>query len=184
MAILGILTILLAGIFGPPGFAGLRRHPERSFESQRKEQRKIVQDRIATAGGWAALRGDCERWVTNLQGNYFVWSSHGTMAYVFESSNSVTIRDYSTNVDSGFLPPAVAALQPHFIEFQVSAAGPTVVPMQLFGMHRTGMWDIPYYGIWVVCGPAPSDYTPTRSDGQGPAHTFIQIAPGVFEAYE
>jgi hypothetical protein len=172
------LTLLVACLVFPmlsrPG-----RGP--SFETQRKEQRKIVQQRVLAAGGWAAVRGACNSLTTNLPHDYFYWRPPVTNAQVTWFSNNGPAGTYVTNLDYGPLPAPLATLQPRTVEFDVVTNDLTVVKIELFGMHRTGAWDVPYYGIYVVCGVAPLRYQPAV---EGPGHFLSEVSERVFEVYQ
>lgn len=171
--------IVLALFFTFPALTGGSRG--RSFDAQRKEQRQIIQNRVVAAGGWAAVQSGCEMLVSNSPSDYFFWAPPVTNAHVTEFSNSVIARRYMTNIDYGPLPPSLALLVPHVIEFDVATNRPTIVKMMLFGMHRTGGPDIPYYGLWVVCGETRRDYTPSITEG--PGRVINKVADAVFEVH-
>jgi hypothetical protein len=135
-----------------------------SFEVQRASQRKLSQERVQGLGGWAVLAADCRKLVADSKTDYFQW---------------VSIHDSSEN--DGKLPSSITALKPHEVMFEVSTNAPTVVRIKLFGMHRTGGWDVPYYGLWVVCGGARPDYVPPITEG--PARSVAKITNEIFEAY-
>lgn len=157
--ILGVCVIVLLLI------VSIVTQPSRgyAFEKQRTEQRKIVQERVKKAGGWAALRRECES-LTNST-NYYFWH------YQWDASGKV---DYSA------LPPSLATLEPHEITLDPSATN--VVQIELFGLHRTGGTDTPYYGLWFVCGNVPTNYTPVLTGG--PARTLSKLEDGLFEVYQ
>jgi hypothetical protein len=163
-----------------PIVTGPNRGP--SFETQRKWQRKTVEERVQSAGGWAAVRRDCETLVANSPHSYFFWFPPRTNAHVTEYSNSVPFRSYVTNIDYGHLPTALATLQPREIESDTITNGPAIVRIKLFGMRRTGMRDIPYYGLWVVCGGSSHDYVPRLTGGPGRA--IKKVADGIFEVHQ
>ena len=163
-----------------PIFTGPSRDP--TFEEQRKGQRKTLHERIQAAGGWAVLRANCQSLVVSSGEGSFSWHREWTNGQVIEYSNSVPTRQRVTNIDYGRLPRSLAALQPLDVRFDVTTNEPTVVHIELFNLHRTGRRDIPYYGVWVVCGTAPQDYIPPITEG--PARTVSKIADGVFEAHQ
>lgn len=151
-----------------------------SFATQTKEQRAAVKKRVVAAGGWAALRSNCESLVTNTTLLYFKWSPPRNLR-VIDYTNNVPARTYITNLDYGMLPPMLAALQPSEVEFSVITNIPTVVRIKLFGMRSTG-WGIPYYGLWVVCGAAPPHYQPPLSETRG--RTVTEITNRIFEVHQ
>jgi hypothetical protein len=118
---------------------------------------------VKKAGGWAELRRECES-LTNST-NYYFWH------YQWDASGKV---DYSA------LPPSLATLEPHEITLDPGATN--VVQIELFGLHRTGGTDTPYYSLWFVCGNVPTNYTPVLTGG--PARTISKIEDGIFEAYQ
>ena len=154
------LILFLACALVPAYMAGHRHGP--SFATQRIEQRRIVLKRVLDAGGWDALHRDCELLVTNSHTDYFFWHPPWPNAHVTTYSNNVPTASYVTNLDLGPLPPAISNLQPHEVQFDFDTNFP-VVRIQLFGMHRTGMWDFPYYGLWVVCSSTNKEYIPKSS---------------------
>jgi hypothetical protein len=133
-----------------------------SFAKQRTEQRKIVFERVRAGGGWDTLRQECEFLVTNAPRDAkFFWISSWTNAqFATGYSNHVQTFGYHTNIDAGPLPSVIASLQPSEVEFDWPANGATVVKIKLFGIHRTGLWDTPRYGLWVVCASTNRDYMP------------------------
>jgi hypothetical protein len=177
------LLLLMLGVavwLTVPALTGPNRGP--SFATQRKEQRKVCQERVQAAGGWEALRKDCESLLTNASQGYFEWHPPITNAHVTHYSNSVPSSQYVTNIDYGPLPPTVASLRPKEVEFIVPTNGPIVVRIKLFGMGRSGMRDIPYYGLWVVCGTTPNDFVP--SIDERPHGGINKLADSVFEVYQ
>ncbi len=172
-----VLSFLAIWILFSFVIAILRRGP--SLASQRAEHRKIVLARVLDAGGWQVLHRDCELLVTNYHGNSFQWQPPWTNAIEYVYSNGVQIAEYHTNIDHGPLPPAVAYLKPQDIEFDVPKRGPTVVRIKLFGMGRTGTWDISYYALLVVFGSTNKDYVPSVN---WPANRRInKVADSIFE---
>jgi hypothetical protein len=156
----------------------IQRHGP-SLASQRTEHRKIVLARGLDAGGWEVLHRDCEFLVTNNHGNNFNWHPPWTNAIAGVFSNGVQIGQYHTNIDCGPLPPAVANLKPQDIEFDVPKSEPTVVCIKLFGMGRTGTWDISYYALLVVFGSTNKDYVP--SVNWPPGRQINKVADSIFE---
>jgi len=160
LVVLGL--ILVVTLFTIP----MLTRPNRgySFERQRKEQRKIMQERVKNAGGLAVLRRESESMFTNSSDDYFWYPQ----------------SDASGKVDYSAIPPALAQLQPREILFDPGP--PDVVKIRLFGGGRTGMTSVPYYGLWFVRGAAPTNYTPALT--WGPAHTVNKLEDRIFEAYE
>ena len=174
------LVILFAVLFVIPSL--LTRGP--SFAKQRTEQRKVVLERVQAIGGWAVLRRECEFLVTNAPRDArFFWHSSWTNAQFGTGySNHVQTFGYHTNIDAGPLPTVIASLQPSEVEFDWPANGATVVKIKLFGIHRTGLWDTPRYGLWVVCASTNRDYMPAPDP---PYYKDVnKVADSIFEAYQ
>ena len=131
---------------------------------QREEQRRIVHERVQAIGGWDALRQECVVAFGNFTTNNLLWPFH----------------DYS----GPNIPPAILQLRPREVRVWAYPDEPVIARIKLFGMHRTGARGIPYYGIWVVCSPAPTNFTP-RLDQHGVTITgkTQKIADSIFEVY-
>jgi hypothetical protein len=157
LAIFGLILFFVCTLF--PAYMAVHRHGP-SFETQRIEQRRIVLKRVLDAGGWDALHRDCELLVTNSHTDYFYWHQP---------------------FDNTPLPSAISNLQPHGVEFDLDTNFP-VVQIELFGLHRTGMWDFPYYGLWVVCNSTNKEFIPSITSG--PGRHIDKVADFVFEVYQ
>lgn len=131
----------------------------------RDGQRVLAQERVQAAGGWAVLAADSRALVENSHTDYFQWLPFPDLAQKY-----------------GPLPRSIAGLEPREITFEVSTNAPPVVRIKLFGHHRTGGQDVPYYGLWVVCGSAPPDYVPPITEG--PARNVARITNEIFEAFQ
>jgi hypothetical protein len=146
----------------------------------RIDQRKKLQERLNIAGGWNAVRRDCTLFVSNRT-DYFYWFPPATNVHITAFSNGVAIN-YTTNLDYGILPPALAALKPREMEYR-----PPVMQIRLFGMHSTGGHSTPYFGLEIVCVTNAAEYHPdlVGSGGvKGNHHSnYKQVAEGVFEIY-
>ena len=178
LLIVVFLVVFWVLIFAPP----FRRHGP-SLAQQRAEHRKIVFERVQSGGGWSELRRECEFLVTSTpRPGAFEWRPPATDAHVIQYSNSIPIADYTTNLVWGSLPPTIAGLQPEVIDCARTGGGAIVVRIKLFGLHRTGTWDISYYGLWVVCGTTNQDYSPEPNP---PLHTGAnKVADFIFEVYK
>jgi hypothetical protein len=155
----GFAAVLLWLFFRP-------RSPHHlSFEVQRASQRKLSEERVQGVGGWAVLAADCRKLVADAHTDYFQW-------FPFPDSSE----------NRGKLPGSIASLEPREIMFEVCTNAPAVVRIKLFGMHRTGGSDVPYYGLWVVCGRAPPGYVPPITEG--PARKVARITNEIFEAHQ
>jgi hypothetical protein len=154
--------------YGPPAWV------------DRIDQRKKLQERVNTAGGWIAIRQDCTLFVSNRT-DFFYWFPPATNVQVTSFSNNVAIR-YTTNLNYGTLPPALAALKPRGMEYRNP-----VMQIRLFGMHSSGGHSTPYFGLEIVCSTNAPEYRP-KVGGSGGASgnhhsTYEQVAEGVFEIY-
>jgi hypothetical protein len=159
----------------------------------RRQQRKVVYERVQAAGGWNAIRRDCELLASNKT-EPFYWHPAWPHAQVTWLSNGTSMQ-YTTNIDYGPLPPAVAALHPREItyyppqslrQFKDRSDVP-VICIRLFGIHSTGGHSQPYFGLQVVCGTNSPDYKPKSGPSggvDGNSHsTYRKVADGVFEIY-
>jgi len=110
-----------------------------SFEkkAERKKIYALAHARIEAAGGWQVVKMACLNLSTNAVNGFF--TSRG-----LEKS----------------LSPVLSKLQPREIYMSPNPDGFPVMRLQLFGVHRTGYFDAPYFGIWVVCTNRPSNYIP------------------------
>ncbi len=209
LAGLMFLVRILLGPFSPKIHAQMRRHPILhviwglfsvvSFYFffvllpagppawwDRREQRKTVSERVQTAGGWSAVRQGCELLTMNKP-EPFYWQPPVTGAWVYPNPQTEPKKYYVTNIDYGPLPPAVAALKPREIRFYPGKQDVAVMHIRLFGMHSTGGYSTPYFGLEVVCGTGAERYRPKqgKSGGvSGNSHsTYKKVAEGVYEIY-
>jgi hypothetical protein len=146
----------------------------------RIDQRKKLAERVQSAGGWDAVRRDCEMLASNKT-EPFEWYPPWTNAQVTTFLNGAEIH-YSTNIDYGPLTPAVATLKPREIRYYSG-----VMRIRLFGMHSTGGHSSPYFGLEIVCGTNNDGYHPHQGDSggvDGNSHsTYRKVAEGIFEIY-
>jgi hypothetical protein len=141
---------------------------------ERKQQRRLLTERVATAGGWEALKQACTLLVEQHPNDPFYWH-----------------RFIGTNA----LPAAIAALEPLSVQFFPPGILPheslnppvPVVQIKIFGMPSTGGNASPYLGLSVVCSTNTDAYEPRRGESKGvPGNrhtTFRKVADNVFEVY-
>jgi len=121
---------------------------------ERRAQRAKVEERVQSAGGWAALQKDCGALVVTNQDEEFSWQ--------FGQTNA--------------LPPAITALKPWEVRFDPpNVMGnfkdnpqAAVVHIRIFGMHSTGARSTPYFGLEVVSGTNAESYRPSTMGGGVP----------------
>lgn len=146
----------------------------------RINQRKKLQERVQSAGGWDVIRQDCTQFASNRT-DYFYWFPPETNAQVTWFSNNVPMH-YTTNLNYGTLPPALMTLKPREIRYS-----PPVMQIRLFGMHSTGGHSTPYFGLEVVCGLNTNGYKPNQGNSGGVSgnqhSTYNKVADGIFEIY-
>ena len=145
---------------------------------ERHNQRQEVLRRIQSAGGWAALKRDCDALAAGYNSDryHFEWSSGNT--------NS--------------LPGAIAALRPTKVEFyprkvldmfrsgNIPLFGSNlVVRITIFGFHATGGRDQQWLGLDVVCEPGLTNYNPVRRRFTPPwgYWRYRKVAPDIYEDY-
>ena len=139
----------------------------------RHDQRRVLYERVQSAGGWDALKRDCAKLVDENRDG-LRWSRGS--------------RDYKP-------PAAIAALKPKEIVYYPpgsvkGTAFDTAVPVvriRIFGLPSTGGHAAPYLGLHVVCSTNAAAYEPPRGSGEGaPGNrytTFRKVAENVFEIY-
>lgn len=179
LVIIGILAIgvvLVAPAFAP------RRYARPPFPVQREQQRKTVRERVQAAGGWEVLRRECESLFTNGSRGFRWEPPHH--AVVVPDPMHAPSESYETNIDYGPLPPALASLRPQEVRAYALDEQPFIARIKLFGMHMTGTRGVPYYGLWIICGPAAEGYTP-ELDFSGVTVTgeIKKLTNSVFEVY-
>jgi len=156
--------------------------PPRSVE--RREQRQKVLERVQKVGGWDAVRLGCEALVTNHPDGFY-WFPPVSNVTVYPNLQSEPNRSYITNLDYGPLPPAVEALLPLRVQYEPRTG---CVSIRIFGMHRTGGRDTPYFGLEVDTSTNSVDYKHgTGYDNGGVIGNYHsvakQVAGGIYEIY-
>ena len=149
------------------------------FPEQRTRQRKTVQERVQAAGGWTSVRKECESLLKNSS-RAFHWELPGHFVGVRDSTRRPSVS-YETNIDDAPLPTGIAALNPHRLEGYALDSEPPIMRINLFGGRSTGTRGIPYYDIWIICGPAPDGFTPQLDFSP---RVIKRIADAVFEVYQ
>ena len=134
-----IVLLLFVMVFGSPLLDSINHKVER----KRKYQNAI--ERVEKAGGWKALEMASLGFATNTNPKIYF-------------DEQYFWRGERRNTNS--LPPALEILQPWRIEFKLDNNGIPTLRLRLYGIHRTGMYDEPYYGIWVICTNVSPDYVP------------------------
>jgi hypothetical protein len=111
---------------------------------ERKHIYGSSRERVEKAGGWKSVEQACLNFATNgfNPNQHEIYYLHG--------------RHFSTNT----LPKTIELLQPMFLETTKDQNGVPIFQVVLSCGHRTGTYEAPYYGIWVVCTNRP-DYVPT-----------------------
>ncbi len=135
-----VIAVILFWFFVLPPLLGLIGR----IQEQRKKYQAALQ-RVDKAGGWEAIEAACFNFSTNIGPKTF-----------FDQHYFLQGKRLATNA----LPPALEILQPRQIQLEQGSNGIRTIRLQLFGMHRTGMYDEPYFGIWVVCTNIPPNYLP------------------------
>jgi hypothetical protein len=145
---------------------------------ERRTQRQQVLERIQSAGGWVALKRDCD----------VLANKHKDASTSFSWSDS----------DTSTLPPAIAALKPKYVEFYPrkvvqSFVGDSkkwfgtdvVVRISIFGAHSTGGHDQPWLGLDVLCDPDVASYHPERLRSIIPLRywKYRKVAEDIYEFY-
>jgi hypothetical protein len=145
---------------------------------ERRGQRQEVLQRIQSAGGWAALKQDCEELADRYKDDRygFRW-----------------LRG-----DTNSLPPAIAALRPKGVEFYPPSVfkqfgsesvrffgSNAVVRISIFGAHATGGHDQPWLGLDVLCEHGLASYHPDRLRSTTPLKywRYRKIAEDIYEYY-
>ena len=105
--------------------------------AERKKIYALAHPRIEAAGGWQVVETTCLNHSTNAVNGFFV----------------------GRGLDKS-LSPVLSQLQPREIYMSPNPEGLPVMRIQLFGGHRTGYFDAPYFGIWVVCTNTQTNYIP------------------------
>ena len=148
VAALGILIIL---------FAFLPSNIDPPWPVQRKEQRRLVRQRVESIGGWEALRTES---LAAFGSNEFSWQS----------------SQYSEFK----LPNAIDRLRPQRVLVYAIPGEPLVAHIKVFGGHSTGDRGVPYYGLLIVLRVGPNDFVP-KPDRTG--LKVQRLADSVFEVF-
>lgn len=169
----GLLLILLAffALFFVLEILNSDSFPPAWFE--RSAQRQKVIERVQSAGGWESLQHDCEALVKEHRDGVFFYWNH-----------------WSTNT----LPPALAALQPREIRYDLPVLlrepkdepQMSVVQIRVFGLHATGGHSTPHFGLEVVCGSGAEGYTPRPSLGGVSGNhynSYRRVTDRIYEIY-
>jgi hypothetical protein len=144
---LGWLVCILLGLFALCFLLPfiLTGYPPNWME--RHNQRQQILQRVQSAGGWEALKRDCDS----------LTEKYKDSPYGFR---------WFPELDTNPLPPAIAVLKPKEIVFyppqvlnQFGAesnrwfGSNLLVSISIFGAHATGGHDQPWLGLAVLCGP-------------------------------
>ncbi len=136
---------------------------------ERRAERRLLAERVQSAGGWSALVRDCER----LGQQY---KEEGSFFWTRARTNS--------------LPPAIAALRPMVVTFGRGASfgfpDVATVQIKLFGLHSTGGHSTPLLGVVVVLGQGSTPYKPGPVPsyvGGGPYCTYRAVTNSVYEYF-
>jgi hypothetical protein len=136
-----------------------------------QERKRIYRDslqRVDKAGGWQSIENASLAFATNIGPK-----THFSQDYYWRGKRLTTNE----------LSPTLEALQPWRIQFEPDEHGVPMIRIRLFGIHRTGTYDEPYYGIWVVCTNASLGYVPQFSgDWAGWTGKIERKGNSIFEA--
>jgi hypothetical protein len=129
---------------------------------ERTRQRKIVLERVQDAGGWRAIKSDCEQIVTTGVTNGFHW--------------------FHRSPDAPTLPKSLAMLKPRMVDIWPEKDGMQSVRIHIFGMHSTGGRGQDFYILKVVCPSPPNVRSPFKSDPEAKVkYGDRKIADGSYE---
>jgi hypothetical protein len=167
--------------FFPEAFSRSSRHRWPSAEVERNTERQQILERIESAGGWTALKRDCEALASEHQDFNYSWS-------------------FTQNFNG--LPPAIAALNPMRVDyycpkeiaelkkdgtgFSASIIGTNVVVrIFIYGAHSTGGHDLPALGLDVLCEPGVVSYSPVLLRSETPLvyWKYRKVAEDIYEFY-
>lgn len=136
-----IIFVLFGSIFVifyllPAGEVALAKH------SERKGIYADGMKRVEAVGGWNVIEKACLTLSSNVieqqRVAVFYWSRGNTNP----------------------IPAVLEKLKPWDIRLQTNGNHVPIMQVRLAGIHRTGWYDQPYLGIWVVCTNTSTDYTP------------------------
>jgi hypothetical protein len=143
---------------------------------ERRGQRQEVLQRVESAGGWAALKRDCDSLADRYKDDQ----------YGFRWMRG----------DTNSLPAAIAALKPKGVEYYSPSVlkqfgdngffgSNAVVRIGIFGAHATGGHDQPSLGLDVVCEQGVVSYNPNRLRSTTPLRywRYRKITDGIYEYY-
>jgi hypothetical protein len=129
---------------------------------ERMQQRKIVLIRVQEAGGWQAIKTDCESIVVTSATNGFQW--------------------FRGLKDEPPLPKSLAALKPRMVDLWPEKDGMQSIRIQIFGGHATGGRGQDFYILKVVCPLPPNVKSPFKSDPDAKVqYGDRKIVDGVYE---
>jgi hypothetical protein len=111
---------------------------------ERNQQRKIVMERVQQAGGWDAIKKDCNDLVLSNSATGYEWFSRGN------------------DTNNPALPKSLAILKPRMVDLWPEKDGMQSIRIQIFGMHSTGGRGQDFYILKVVC-PLPPNIKPPFS---------------------
>jgi hypothetical protein len=132
-------------------------------------------ERVVAAGGWPALQQASDALVESNLDSGFRW-----------------LRVLGSNQPP--LPAALAALRPQEVWFYspslmrgtIFGTDFLVVHVKIFGVHSTGSYAYPYFGLEFVSGTNAGRYTPTPSLGgvSGNGYdAYRKVAHRIYEIY-
>jgi hypothetical protein len=136
-SIVGIISLaLLLLVFGiePPGLYRL------VLLFEKPHQRRVVFERVQSAGGWDTLRKESEDLLDKHRGGNFLWNK------------------WQTNMPP--LTSALAALKPQTVWVDERSNLPPILRVDVFGMWHTGSEPTPYYGIWITRNALAATFNP------------------------
>ncbi len=132
---------------------------------ERRTQRQQVLERVQSAGGWGALRRDCDALARTYKDDPY----------------GFTWFDNDTNT----LPPAIAALHPKQVQSVKFEGSNVVVRISIFGAHATGGHDQPWLGLDVLCESGVASYSPARVRSTTPFRywRYQKVTDDIYEFY-
>lgn len=156
LAVIALALIVVAALWPKES------HP--SAPEQRDRQRQIARARVHAVGSWDVLRKECAE-LAGLGKPEFFWPG-------------INVGNRPK------LPPGIARLNPQEVVVRTVPGEPPVARLKLFGLQFPDGRTTPYYGLWIVCGPAPDDYTPKLDPRAYPGVSqVIKINKQVFEVF-
>lgn len=135
------------------------------------EHKRIYKDslqQIDKAGGWQAIESASLAFATDIKGKPYFSEQY------YWRGKRLTTNELSATLE---------ALQPWRIELEPDENHVPLLRIILYGIHRTGAYDQPYFGIWVVCTNVPADYVPKfTGDRAGRSGEIERKGNLIFEA--